>query len=47
MLFFLWCARQQLREANRRLETLASTDWLTACLNRRAFTQQVSASLGG
>ncbi len=36
---------QQLKLANERLQMLASTDWLTACLNRRAFTQQVSARL--
>lgn len=36
---------QQLKLANERLQVLASTDWLTASLNRRAFTQQVSARL--
>lgn len=36
---------QQLRLANQKLQVLASTDWLTACLNRRAFTHQVSTHL--
>jgi diguanylate cyclase (GGDEF)-like protein len=36
----------QLREANRKLEKLASTDWLTDCLNRRAFTSRVGSNLG-
>ncbi len=35
----------QLRQANRRLQILASTDWLTSCLNRRAFTNAVNARL--
>lgn len=47
ILLFLQIRSAQLREANRKLETLASTDWLTNCLNRRAFTSRVSASLGG
>lgn len=29
---------EQLRAAHRELERVASTDWLTGCLNRRAFT---------
>lgn len=33
----------QLRHANEKLQVLASTDWLTGCLNRRAFTQAVAA----
>lgn len=32
----------QLKHANERLQVLASTDWLTGCLNRRAFTQTVN-----
>lgn len=35
----------QLRLANQKLQVLASTDWLTACLNRRAFTNEVSGEL--
>lgn len=46
ILFFLQVRSAQLRDANRRLELLASTDWLTDCLNRRAFTSRVSSSLG-
>jgi diguanylate cyclase (GGDEF)-like protein len=47
ILIFLQIRSAQLRVANRRLEELASTDWLTDCLNRRAFTSRVSASLRG
>lgn len=46
ILLFLQVRSAQLRVANRRLEALASTDWLTDCLNRRAFTSRVGASLG-
>ncbi|OEO31425.1 hypothetical protein VW23_016080 [Devosia insulae DS-56] len=46
ILLFLQVRSAQLREANRKLETLASTDWLTDCLNRRAFTSRVTSSLG-
>lgn len=35
----------QLRLANQKLQVLASTDWLTACLNRRAFTTLVTGHL--
>ena len=35
----------QLRLANQKLQVLASTDWLTACLNRRAFTNLVHDEL--
>ena len=45
MLFYFQLRSAQLREANRKLEKLASTDWLTDCLNRRAFTSRVGASL--
>lgn len=45
ILLYLQIQSAQLREANRRLEALASTDWLTDCLNRRAFTSRVGASL--
>ncbi len=46
ILLFLQIRSAQLRVANRRLEALASTDWLTDCLNRRAFTSLVATSLG-
>lgn len=36
---------QQLKLANKKLQVLASTDWLTSCLNRRAFTHAVSDQL--
>ncbi|MBN9317846.1 MAG: GGDEF domain-containing protein [Devosia sp.] len=45
VLLFLQVRSAQLRVANRRLETLASTDWLTDCLNRRVFTASVSSAL--
>jgi len=45
ILFFLQVKSAQLRVANGRLEALASTDWLTNCLNRRAFTYEVGTSL--
>ncbi len=45
ILLYLQIKSAQLRDANRRLEALASTDWLTDCLNRRAFTTRVGASL--
>jgi diguanylate cyclase (GGDEF)-like protein len=44
--FYHLVRQHQFRLANERLEILASTDWLTACLNRRAFTQQVTGHLG-
>lgn len=44
-MFYHMLRQHQLRMANERLEVLASTDWLTACLNRRAFTHQVSSRL--
>lgn len=47
ILLFLQIKSAQLRVANRKLEKLASTDWLTDCLNRRAFTSRVGASLSG
>lgn len=45
ILFYLQIKSAQLSEANRRLETLASTDWLTGLLNRRSFTSQVGQAL--
>jgi len=41
MLLYFQIQSARLRDANRRLETLASTDSLTNCLNRRAFTGRV------
>lgn len=41
MLFLLMLKHERLRHANSQLEYLASTDWLTACLNRGAFTGAV------
>ena len=43
--YFLVLKHEQLRHANEQLEHLASTDWLTACLNRGAFTGAVSRYL--
>jgi diguanylate cyclase (GGDEF)-like protein len=40
--FFQLLRNEQLRLANKRLEQLASVDWLTDCLNRRAFTSRVA-----
>lgn len=42
---FVLFKHEQLRAANKRLEQLATTDWLTGCLNRGAFTANVSAQL--
>lgn len=46
MTFWHLIRLQQLKLANEKLHVLASTDWLTACLNRRAFTDAVTAELG-
>lgn len=46
MSFVLVLKHQQLRYANIQLEKLATTDWLTACLNRGAFTRAVTHHLG-
>lgn len=45
MMFYHLTRAEQLRLANQKLEVLASTDWLTGCLNRRAFTAKVNARL--
>jgi diguanylate cyclase len=42
LIFYHLVRLQQLRLANDKLQVLASTDWLTTCLNRRAFTHQVT-----
>lgn len=39
---FLVLKHEQLRHANDQLELLATTDWLTTCLNRGAFTGAVT-----
>ncbi|WP_152664700.1 GGDEF domain-containing protein [Devosia geojensis] len=45
MMFYLSVRHEQLRHANRQLQVMAETDWLTACLNRGAFTRKVEADL--
>lgn len=45
LIFYHLLRLQQLRLANEKLQVLASTDWLTTCLNRRAFTHLVSRRL--
>jgi diguanylate cyclase (GGDEF)-like protein len=45
VMFYTQLRSTQLAEANRKLEALASTDWLTDCLNRRAFTTRVDTAL--
>lgn len=45
MTFFLLLKHEQLRHANHQLEHLATTDWLTTCLNRGAFTRAVTRYL--
>ena len=44
--FFFLLKHEQLRQANRQLEHLATTDWLTGCLNRGEFTRMVALYLG-
>ena len=46
MIFYHLLRLQQLKLANEKLQVLASTDWLTTCLNRRAFTHLVTDRLG-
>ncbi|ODT77517.1 MAG: hypothetical protein ABS76_27485 [Pelagibacterium sp. SCN 64-44] len=41
-IFFLILKHEQLQHSNRQLELMATTDWLTGCLNRGAFTRQVT-----
>ena len=45
VMFYLAVGRQRLKFANAQLAKLAATDWLTDCLNRRAFSQQVAKRL--
>jgi diguanylate cyclase len=45
MLFVLLLRQEQLHHANRQLELLATTDWLTGCRSRGAFTRQVAEYL--
>lgn len=47
MLFVLLLKYEQLRHANAQLRLMASTDWLTQCLNRGAFTHRVTTALAG
>lgn len=42
---FILFRQEQLRIANKKLQKLATYDWLTDCLNRGAFTTRVSAAL--
>jgi diguanylate cyclase (GGDEF)-like protein len=46
IMFYLAVGRQRLNLANAELARLASTDYLTDCLNRRAFTLGVEQRLG-
>src|SRR5690606_15886785 len=46
-IFYMAIKHQQLRLANERLHELASTDWLTGTLSRRAFASLVEQRLGG
>lgn len=41
LIFLLTLEHERLRHANSQLEHLATTDWLTTCLNRGAFTGAV------
>jgi diguanylate cyclase len=43
--FVLLLQREQLRQANRQLEQLATTDWLTGCRTRGSFTHEVTTQL--
>lgn len=45
MAFILLLRHEQLRFANRQLEALAYTDWLTGCRTRGAFTHEVVEQL--
>lgn len=45
MTFFLALKHEQLRFANEQLAHIATTDWLTGCLNRGAFTARVAKHL--
>ncbi len=42
--FFQLKRLEQVKAAYRELERIASTDWLTGCLNRRAFTDRTSVA---
>lgn len=45
MVFYLCVKHEQLHNANERLAIIASTDWLTGCLNRFAFHSRAEADL--
>ncbi len=47
MMFYMALRQQQLRHLNAQLDILASVDWLTDCLNRRAFTAKAGDRLAG
>ena len=42
--YFQFKRLEQVKAAYRELERVASTDWLTDCLNRRAFTHRTTAA---
>lgn len=45
MVLILTLKHEQLRHANHQLEQIATTDWLTGCRTRGAFTRQVADHL--
>lgn len=45
LIWFLVLKGAQLRHVNEQLERMATTDWLTSCLNRGAFTTAVTRHL--
>ena len=45
MSYWQFLRLEQLRQAYRQLDLVASTDWLTQCLNRRAFTTAATAAM--
>lgn len=47
LMFFIMLKHEQLRHAYGQLEQIAATDWLTACLNRNAFTAAIGTALTG
>jgi diguanylate cyclase (GGDEF)-like protein len=47
MMFYQALRHQQLKHLNAQLDILASIDWLTDCLNRRAFTAKATERLNG
>ncbi len=45
--YWQFIRHEQLKEAYRQLDLVASVDWLTQCLNRRAFTQTATSHSAG